>query len=196
MGARKKLTPEVQAQIVAAVRAGAHAGVAFTACGLSEALLRQIRYGVRHKNAGWEEHEEFLEQIAQAEGQCEVGGVIVTRAAEHLDKPVITCPECGEKYKADPMAITALVGMLESGQRMKASAADVAMKRLERRFPKRWSQKVIHTVQEEHERLLDVCQRVLAPEVFEALCEEYLASDGSESEAADGQSGPATGDVH
>jgi hypothetical protein len=80
--------------------------------------------------------------------------------------------------------------------RAKSLAAEVAIKKLERRHPKRWSQKVVHTIAEEHDRLLDVAQRVLAPDVFELLLEEYLAGGESEGEAPSGPSGQAEGSTH
>lgn len=55
-------------------------------------------------------------------------------------------------------------------------AARAAAFILERTRPKRFAQRINVKVQDELERLLDVAQRVLAPDAFQTLC-EALASD-------------------
>ena len=190
----RPITDEQKRQVLAAVSKGVHPQVACVAAGLSRSYYQQLRYRARH---GEQSAQEFAAQIETAEAQGEVGDVEATdRALEPIDGHELTCPQCESKYMADPEVFAALAGKFESWQKAKSLAADIALKKLERRHPKRWSQKVIHTVQEEHQRLLDVCERVLAPEVFESLLEEYLADGSGEDEAAGGQSGQAGGGVH
>jgi len=161
---------------------------------MGRSYVSDLRY---RKRNGDQTAAQFLAEIEAAESQGEIEDIeATTRATQPLDCKPIECPTCGEEYNPPPEALDAMVGRIEGMQKAKSSAAEVALKKLERRHPKRWSQKVIHTVQEEHERLLDVCQRVLAPEVFEALLEEYLADGSGEGETASGQSGPTTGEVH
>jgi len=189
-----RLSDEARAKILAAVRSGAHPSIACTAAGLGKSYLRDLRYRAR---GGDQSALVLLNEIEAAEAQSEVADVdATTRATEPVDTKPITCPTCGEEFSARPDELAAMVAKLTDVAKAKTMAGEVALKKLERRHPKRWSQKVIHTVQEEHERLLDVCQRVLAPEIFESLLEEYLADGSGESEAAVGQGGPATGDVH
>ena len=192
MSGPRKLTDETRARILAKIRHGVHPSVAFQSEGCSRQLLAWVRAQAR---AGDQHQIEFVDAIQAAEAQCEADAVIATSRAASVQKVPVDCPHCGEAFTADMAALLAINSAV-SAQQAKALAAQHAMTRLERRFSKRWSQKVVHTVQEEHERLLDVCQRILAPEVFESLLESYLAEGDSESEAAGGTSGPTTGDVH
>ena len=189
-----RLSDEARAKILAAVRAGAHPQIACVAAGMCQSYYGRLRHRAR---AGEPDAVQFVQDIAAAAAQGELADIEATnRATEPVDTKPITCPTCGEEFSARPDELAAMVAKLTDVAKAKTMAGEVALKKLERRHPKRWSQKVIHTVQEEHERLLDVCQRVLAPEIFESLLEEYLADGSGESEAAVGQGGPATGDVH
>ena len=189
-----KLTDGVRAQILALVKSGTHPNVACAASGLHEGYLRQLRFDARRGKR--EEERSLIDEIAQAQAQAESNDVVMTKRAASLEKLSVTCPSCSAPFQADPAAMASLIGAAESAQRIKASAASVAMQRLERRFPERWSQKVIHTVQEEHDRLLNVAQRVLSAEVFELLLEEYLAGDGGEGAPGGSEGGEASGGVH
>lgn len=196
MPAHKKLTPETLESVVAAVRAGAEPSVAFRAFGLSESYWKQQVFVVRHKRPGWETAQPVVDSVLQAQAQCEVNSIATTRAAERVDKVAVKCPDCGAKYEADPMHISGLLMNVEAGHRMKAAAAATALHRLERRFPKRWSQKVVHTIAEEHDRLLDVIQRLLAPEDVERILEAYLSGGEGEDEAPSAPGGSPEGGVH
>lgn len=188
-----KVTDEQRAAIIAAIRDGAHPDIACTAFGLGAGYLRDLRYRARKGDTA---AAEFADAIAAAVAHGELTDVQSTAKAARSEGTTVTCPHCSREYVADPAELALLVQAAESAQRVRKMQADVAITRLERRHPKRWSQRVNHVVQEEHERLLDVAQRVLTREVFELLLEEYLAEGNGEGEASGGQSGPATGDVH
>lgn len=189
-----KLTPEVRKQVLAAVQAGTHPQTACTASGLGPQYMKHLRAEVRRGvNV---DGRAFLDDIARAAALAETGDVLATKRAASVESLELSCPHCHKEFKGDPVHLANVIGAAESGQRIKASAAGVAMQRLERRFPQRWSQKVVHTVQEEHERLLDVCERILTPEVFEALLDEYFASDGGESETAEAPGEPPSDAQH
>lgn len=188
------ITEEARRQILEAVREGVHPSVACVAAGMGQGYYRDLRYRAKRGDAN---ARDLLEQIQAAEGKSEVEAVLATaRATKPMNDAPIVCPHCDCEYTADAEQFAALAMRYEGMQKAKSSAAEVALKKLERRHPSRWSQKVIHTVQEEHERLLNVCQRVLAPEVFESLLEEYLAEGSGEGEASVDQGGQAGGDVH
>jgi hypothetical protein len=189
-----KVTEDAKRQILEAVGIGVHPPVACVAAGMGQSYYSDLRYRARH---GDENAREFLEQINAAEARSEIAAVsATTRATEPVDDSPITCPTCGEEFSARPDQLAAMVARLTDVAKAKGMAGEVALKKLERRHPKRWSQKVIHTVQEEHDRLLDVAQRVLAPETFELLLEEYLSEGSGEGEAAGGQGRETSGDVH
>ena len=190
----RRLTEEQKAKALADIRKGVHPNVAFVAAGMGQPFVRGVRFQAKHGNA---EAQALLDEIEAAEAQAEVGAVDAThRAMQPIDQETIVCPHCDEEFACDPERLAAMAMRFEGMAKAKGIAAEVAIKTLERRHPKRWSQKVIHTVQEEHERLLDVCQRVLEPEVFELLLEEYLADGSGESETAGGQGEQTGGGVH
>lgn len=189
-----RLNDEQREQVLHAVRIGVHPGVACTAAGLSKSYYGQLKYRAR---SGDVEAIGFSEAIDAAAAQGETADVEATsRATQPINDKPIECPECGAEYRATPEQLAMDVARLTDVAKAKGIAAEVALKKLERRHPKRWSQKIVHTVQEEHERLLDVCQRVLAPETFELLLEEYLAEGSGESEASGSTSEPTGGGVH
>lgn len=189
-----RLTDEQREQVLKAVRIGVHPGVACTAAGLSKSYYGQLKYRAR---GGDPDAISFSEAIDAAAAQSETADVeAANRATQAIDDKPIECPECGAEYRATPEQLAAEVARLTDVAKAKGMAAEIALKKLERRHPKRWSQKVIHTVQEEHERLLDVAQRVLAPEVFELLLSEYLAEGSGESETSSGSGEQAGGGVH
>jgi hypothetical protein len=187
-----KLTDEIRQRILAKVRHGVHPAVAFRSEGMSRQYLPWCRAQARN---GDQRMAELIEAIEAAEAQCESDAVIATSRASSIQRVPVTCPGCGAGYQVDAATVIALDNALD-GQQVKASASQHAMQRLERRFSKRWSPRIVHTVEEEHSELLDVAQRVLAPEVFELLLESYLARRNGESEAADGQGEPSDGGVH
>lgn len=189
-----KVTDEQKAKVLDAVGKGVHPQVACTAANLSTSYWTVLRSRAK---AGDPVAIEFHEAILAAQAQSECHDVEAAHRATLPvnDRPII-CPQCDHEYSAEPEQLAALAMREFDAQRAKSAAADVALKKLERRFPQRWSQKVIHTVQEEHQRLLDVCERLLAPEVFNALCEEYLAGDSGESETRIGSSEPAEDRTH
>lgn len=189
-----RLSDEQREEVLRAVRIGVHPGIACTAAGLSKSYYGQLKYRARNGDA---EAAEFAEAIDAAAAQGERADVeATTRATVPINDTSIECPECGAEYRAEPEQLAAEVARLTDVAKARGMAAEVALKKLERRHPKRWSQKIVHTVQEEHERLLDVAQRVLEPEVFELLLEEYLAEGSGESEAGERQGEPTGGGVH
>lgn len=188
------ITAEQRQKILEAVAKGVHPQVACSAVGLNRSYYKLLRHRARNGDAS---AERFVEDIEAAEAQGEICDVeATTRAVQPLDDKPIECPECGAEYRATPEQLAAEVARLTDVAKAKGLAAEVALKKLERRHPKRWSQKIVHTVQEEHDRLLNVCQRVLAPEVFELLLEEYLAEGSSEGEAGGDQGEQTGGGVH
>ena len=190
-----KITDEARRKILEAVGIGVHPQVACVAAGMGECYYRDLRR--RAQSRGDEVAREFLNAIKAAEAGGEIADVAAaSRATAEFEEREINCPNCGGMYEVEYETLAAIVGKFESMQKAKGLAAEVALKKLERRHPQRWSQKVIHTVQEEHDRLLNVAQRVLAPEVFESLLEEYLAAGSGESEASGDQGGEAGGGVH
>lgn len=188
------INDDQRARILDAVSKGVHPPIACTAAGLNTDYFYLLRSRARR---GDQKAQEFLSAILAAQAQSEVTAVEAAhRATQPIEEAKISCPHCGEPYVAEAEHLAALAMRVFDAQKAKSLAADVALKTLERRHPKRWSQKVVHTIAEEHDRLLDVCQRVLAPEVFESLLEVYLAEGESEGEARSDQGGPTTGDVH
>lgn len=189
-----KLTDKVKEQILGFIRSGLHPSVACTAVGLGPRYLTCLRQVSR--DGSDESARVFLAAIETAIGLAEAEDVITTKRAAKVDPIELVCPHCSEPFKGDPVHLANVVGAAESAQRMKLGAAGMAMTRLERRFAQRWSQRVTHTVQEEHERLLDVCERILTPEVFELLCQEYFAEIGDAAEAPQSPREPSSPDIH
>ena len=189
-----KVTEEQKAKVVAAVRQGNHPHVACTAAGLSTDYFYVLRHRARK---GEPDSQEFLSAIETAQAQSEVDDVAAAhRATQEIQEAKIICPHCDEQYVAEPEHLAALAMRIFDAQKAKSAAADIALKKLERRYPKRWSQKVIHTIAEEHDRLLNVCQRLLAPADFARVLEAYVAEGDGESEAGSGSSEPAEGTQH
>jgi hypothetical protein len=182
-----KMNDALREQILGAIRAGVHPTEACTAAGLDRCYMYEARRLARNGSAT---SLAFLEAVAQASALAEVDDVLTTKRAAKVETVALVCPECKAPFHGDPVQLANVLGAAETAQRVKASAAGIAMTRLERRFSQRWSQRVVHTVQEEHERLLNVAERILAPEVFELLLEEYISSNGGEDAPEDDQ-GPA-----
>lgn len=185
-----RITDEQRQKILDAVGMGAHPQVACTAAGLGRKYFYDLRYRARR---GDTEAAELLAAIEQAEGGSEINAVAAShRATQPIEEAKINCPHCGETYVAEAEHLAALAMRVFDAQKAKSLAADVALKTLERRHPKRWSQKVVHTIAEEHDGLLDVAERVLAPEAFQLLLEAYLASRESTGEAGGAEGGPTS----
>lgn len=186
--------PDVsRTRVIARIKSGDHPRVALTAEGFGKTYYRRLQHAA---DGGDESAKAFCEEIETAEALAESNDVITTKRAATVEQVELTCPECDTKFRGDPVALAETLGAAEAGQRIKAMAHTAALQRLERRYPKRWSLKVTHTVEEEHTRLLDVAQRILAPEVFDRLLEAYIASESGAGETADGSGGTASGGVH
>jgi hypothetical protein len=193
--ATPRVTDEQRRKILAAVGKGAHPQVACTALGLSPSYFRVLRWRARN---GDMDAMAFVVAIETAAAQAELDNVDATnRAIAPFEEKTIVCPHCDAEYVADPEQLAILAMRVTDMAKAKAQIADVALKVLERRHPVRWSQKII-PVQDQHERLLDVAERVLERKDFEALLEAFLADadGGSESETSSGQSGPSEGTQH
>lgn len=184
-------TEEQRQQVLDDVRAGVHPSVACAAAGLSTAYFHRLRHRAR---SGDQAAIAFADAIGQAQAQGEAADVrAATRGTHGIEDDVpIICPQCNAEYEEKFERLVAMVSRYESAAKAKSLAADIALKKLERRHPARWSQKVIHTVQEEHERLLNVCQRELPPEMFERVLETYLSEveGGAEPQAPAPSSDP------
>lgn len=175
-------TDEQREEVLRAVRIGVHPQVACTAAGLNQSYFKLLRYRAK---SGDQRAREFLEQILQAQAKGELADVeCTTRATQPIDDVPIICPQCNTEYEEKFERLVAMVARYESAAKAKSLAADIALKKLERRHPARWSQKVIHTVQEEHQRLLNVIQRELPAAEFERILEAYLSEvEGGEQPA-------------
>jgi hypothetical protein len=190
-----RVTDEQRRKILEAVGKGAHPQVACTAVGLSQSYFRVLRFRARNGDL---DAQTFCIAIETAAAQAELDNVDATnRAIAPFEEKTIVCPHCEAEYVADPEQLAVLAMRVTDMAKAKAQIADVALKVLERRHPVRWSQKII-PVQDQHERLLDVAERVLEREVFESLLEAFLADadGGSESETPGRSSGPAEGGIH
>lgn len=193
MAAKPKMTEEARAQILALCRAGLHPDRAFTAAGLSPVTLRKWRMYARK---GRRDAIAFCDELEQAIAQCEANDVLTTRRAATNEKETVTCPECGERVQLDPLHVLAMARHVGAVQGIKSSQASIALQRLKLRFPRRWSERIVHTVEEEHNRLLNVAERVLAREVFEALLEAYLSETSGEEPPESSEEPPEPGELH
>lgn len=190
-----KITAAQRDKILEAVGKGAHPQVACTAAGLSQSYFRVLRFRAR---GGEAEAQAFVSAIEQAVAQAELNDIDAThRATAPIETKTITCPHCDAEYTAEPDQLAALAMRVLDVAKAKSQAAEVALKKLERRHPHRWSQKVI-PVQDQHERLLDVAERILERQAFESLLEAFLADigGGGEGETPAAPSGSASGGVH
>lgn len=168
------MTSSQQANALRLIRAGMHVEQAFVAAGVHRATYYRIKAKAR---AGEAVASELFAKVDRAIAECEADDVVTTHSASRLEQGRVKC-RCGRLVDVDLAQAEALVGRLSDAQRAKAAAAGVAIDRLQRRFPKRWSPRVLHEVAEEHGRLLDVAERVLEPEVFELLLAAYVEGDG------------------
>ena len=195
MPATSRITAEQRTKILEAVGKGAHPQVACTAVGLSQSYFRVLRWRARN---GDEDAQTFVSEIETASAQAELDDVDAThRATAPFEEREITCPSCSTPYYADAEQLAALSMRVTDLAKAKSQIAEVALKKLERRHPTRWSQKTI-PVQDQHERLLDVAERVLEREAFELLLKEFLADigDGGESATPSAASGQTESGVH
>lgn len=188
------MTDEQRQQILDAVAIGVHPHIACTAAGLGAQYFTKLRYRVRN---GDQVAADFLTEIQAAAARSELADVkAISRATEPINDQPIVCHECGAELRAEAEQLALWVAKLTDVAKAKGMAADVAIKKLERRHPARWSQKIVHTVEEQHQELLDVCERVLAPEDLERVLEAYVAIRSGESETPAGQGEPTGGGVH
>jgi hypothetical protein len=184
---------QVRDRVLLLVRGGNTLGVALGACGITRQRLHEWR---AHAAKGSKKYVEFFEAVQRATDEGEVNDVITTARAANLDTAKVSCNNCGSPMSLNGAEIAALMHEMHTAQSVKASAAAVAFQRLALRNPQKWSPRVVHTIEDEHTRLLDVAQRVLAPEVFRVLIEAYLAEgDGPPAPESPGRAGP-TEPVH
>jgi hypothetical protein len=175
-----KQLEEAQPRILNLVRAGNHPAIAATSVGVPRGTYYRWEQLGRD---GRKPYAEFVKAVAQAQAESEAREVVTVQRASVVDKHPVTCPQCGTEYQADFLQMLASAGLTERAQRIKSACAQNSLSLLSLRFPKRWSPRVIHTIEDEHNRLLDVAQRLLAPEAFESLLEGYLAETDGEDEA-------------
>jgi len=192
------ITDEQKRLVIEAVGKGAHPQVACTAARLSQSYYRVLRYRAR---ANEPEAVAFLADIEAAQAQAEIDDVAAAhRATQPIEEAEIHCTGCDQAIRVDADTVAALAMRVFDLSKAKSLAADIALKKLERRHPKRWSQKVVHTIAEEHDGLLNVVQRVAErlsrPDFFELVLEEYVSAGDGESEAPGSPSGQAEGGVH
>ena len=189
-----KMTEAQRAEVLEAVVIGVHPNVACTAAGMGSKYFAKLRYRARHGEA---EAIAFLGEIEAAASKSELADVkALARATAPINDHAITCHECGAELQCDSEQLASMVARVTDVAKAKGMAADVAIKKLERRHPERWSQKIVHTVEEQHRELLDICERLLAPEDFERVLEAYVALRSGEGEAPAGQGEQAGGGVH
>jgi hypothetical protein len=181
---RHKQLEDKAKPILNLVKAGNHPAIAAVSAGVPRSTYYRWE---KQGRAGEEPYAKFIEAIAQAQAECEAREVVNFQRASTVDKHKIKCPECEHEWETDFLAMLTSAGMTERAQRIKTACAQNSASLLALRFPKRWAPRVTHTIEEEHERLLDCAERVLAPEVFEQLLEAYLA----EGEGEPPPSGPA-----
>jgi hypothetical protein len=193
MAAKLKLNDDARAQILALCRAGMHPDRAFTAAGLSPSTLRKWRMYARK---GKREAIAFCTELEQAIAQCEANDVLTTRRAAVNENETVSCPECGERVQLDPLRILAMARHVGAVQGIKTQQASIALQRLKLRFPRRWSERVVHTVEDEHNRLLDVAERVLETEAFELLLEAYLSETDGDEPPASSEGPEESGKLH
>lgn len=191
--AKQSKLEDVSKRVLLLVRGGNRLSTALSACGIKRSTLHDWRTKAQ---AGNRKYREFFEAAQRAADEGECNDVVTTARAANLDAVAVPCQRCGASLNVTSDQLLALAGDLVTGQGLKVSAAQIAFQRLALRNPKHWSPRVTVTVEEEHNRLLDVAQRVLAPEVFVVLLEAYVASGGGEDEASPGPSEPAPGAVH
>lgn len=178
MGFPTLLTPELQEQICGKIRQGNRLPAACGACGVNSKRLFDWR---AHARAGREEYVAFFEACQRARDEGETEDVEATVKAARLEHTQIACPECHYEFRVAASALLALASGVDSAQRAKVQAANVALERLARRHPEHWSPRVTHTIDQQLDGLLNVAQRVLAPEVFELLLSEYVAAREGEN---------------
>lgn len=184
---------QVQERVLLLVRGGNMLSTALSACGVPRQRLHEWRAAAR---AGKRKYVEFFEAVQRAMDEGEVNDVITTARAANLDATTVSCSKCGSPMRLNAAEMLSLAGEMATAQGVKVSAASVAFQRLALRNPTRWSPRVVHTIEEEHNGLLDVAQRVLAPEVFELLLEAYIASRSGEDEAPGSPGEPPAEPVH
>jgi hypothetical protein len=188
-----KLSDDARKQLLALIRGGMHPDRACQAVGIAPGAIRRWRM---EAGAGKKKQQALVDEIDTAEAQCEANDVMMTRRAATLETVDTLCPQCGDKISLSAFTLLGLGDRVTAAHNVKSQAASVALQRLTLRFPKRWSQRVVHTVEEEHNRLLDVAERVLAPEVFKALLTAYIAAESGRDETGADRGEPGSGAVH
>lgn len=173
---------QVQQRIVNLVKAGNHPAVAAVSVGVKRSTYYRWE---QHGRLGRRPYAQFVDAIAQAQAEAEAREVVTVQRASTVERQPIVCPQCQHEWQADFMQMLAQAKMVESAQRLKQMCATNSMQLLSLRFPKRWSPRVTHTIEAEHNRLLDVAQRLLAPAVFEQLLEQYLAEQEDDGDDSD-----------
>lgn len=189
--AQSKLLAASAAKIVNLVKAGNHPPIAAQSVGVSRATYFRWQRSARD---GVQPFAEFFAALSQAQAESEAREVVTVQRASQVDKQPVKCPECEHEWEADFLQMLTQARLTESAQRLKTAAAQNSLQLLQVRFPKRWSPRVIHTIEEEHSRLLDIAQSVLPKEQYEALLEAYLADEDGEVEAPVEGDGSGNGD--
>lgn len=193
MPAPAKLTDELLDKLEALLQAGVHPERAFVAVGLGESTWRWLKMRARE---GSRKHEKIVARLDRAIAMCEAADVITTRRAAQVEQVDVVCPECGERVRLDPLQLLNMGNRLHTAQGVKAMAGSAAFQRLMLRFPKRWSARVVHQIEEEHEEFLACAERVLAPEDFDRLLDAYIALREGEAEEVEPEEKPPTGELH
>lgn len=169
------LTDEERDKALNLIRAGVHPEEAFVAIGVPRRSYYTYKARSRKGSPKWRE---LFRAIDQAQAQCESNDVVVTRRAVQSEPVEIECEHCGEVMRLDEAKALVVADQITSAQSVKSQAAAVAFQRLMLRFPKRWQARIVHEVSSQLDGFLDVAQRVLTGEVFEALLTAYVESQG------------------
>ncbi len=170
--AESTLLEQVREQALDLVRAGLAPDRALLAAKVSRRTIADWR---ERAAAGVAQYVQFFEDVAQAEAEGEARDVITTAKAAWPERSGQFCQKCGTPVQID-------LGELDGTHRTLGNAAAIALDRLGRRFPRRWSQSMRVAVEEEHEQFLLLAKGVLAeagqPELFERLMDAYEAKYG------------------
>jgi hypothetical protein len=184
---------KVRDRILLLIKSGNRLPAAAGACGVT----RQTLFDWRQRAAkGHRKYAAFFEAVQRATDEGEVHDVVQTARAATVDESGVTCHRCGTGLRVPADQLLALAGNAVAAQNLKTSAASVAFQRLALRDPKHWAPRVQQTVDQEHNRLLDVAQRVLDAKTFRTLLEAYVAETDGDEPAGDGPSQRESGSVH
>jgi transposase-like protein len=200
-------TPTLAHTILNLVESGNHLNVAARAAGVSKQLLYLWRGRARE---GKEPYASFFEDVEGSIAKGEARDVVTTARAASVDTVKLTCETCGANMVASVPQVLEAIGNVEVAQKLKSSAASMALERLARRYPARWSPQVKHVVIEEQDRFIHAAEQwaerfgqkhgLSGQEVFLSLCDAFVESEGGaedEGDPSEGPSrGPAQGSVH